>query len=76
LLSNYNDDDDTSISTSITSTSDWSMFKRDSSFKIWFCDGEKICKLNGCYWNSFSFNCQVNSLITASLSFQSLNDYA
>lgn len=55
---------------------EWSMFKRNSLFDMQFCDGEKICTLRGCAWNSFSFNCQVNSLITASLSFQSLNNYS
>ena len=52
-----------------------SMFQRRSLFHIQFFDGMHTCTLYNCVWNSFSINCQANSLITGSLAFQSNNGY-
>ena len=51
------------------------MFKRNSVFHVQFFDGQNTCTVYNCVWNSFSINCQANSLVTCSLSFQSNNGY-
>lgn len=50
-------------------------FSRQHVFHMQFFDGNRTCTLLNCVWNNFSINCQPNSLVTASLSFQSNNGF-
>lgn len=44
-------------------------------FDVLFFDGQKRCSIGNCMWTSISINCQPGALVTASISFQSNNNF-
>ena len=44
-------------------------------FDVLFFDGKQRCRIGNCMWTNISINCQPGALVTASISFQSNNNF-
>ena len=50
-------------------------FERDTIFSMSFFDGQNVCSVTNCVWNSLQIQCQPGNLVTMSISYQSNNSY-
>jgi hypothetical protein len=51
------------------------IFSPLSLFDVLFFDGKNRCCIGNCMWTNISINCQPGALVTASISFQSNNNF-